>query len=146
MKNSTIFMGLIAVPVLALFLGVGVLAMQIGEHWTDATTASLVTGLTTVCGGGFVVLSLIVAIVVGIPFAIRMFGESGRANSTWATMPPPPPRYASGLPNWQEPRPPLLEAKPEGGQWLTQGPGAYDLWEQDQDPAAQGDPYGSPLQ
>lgn len=146
MKSSTIVVGLVAVPVLALFLGVGVLAMQIGEHWTDATTASLVTGLTTVCGGGFVVLSLIVAIVVGIPFAIRMFGESGRANSTWATLPPPPPRYASGLPTWQEARPPMLEAKPDGGQWLTQGPGSYDLWE-DQAPAAgQVDPYGNPLQ
>jgi len=138
MKSSTIIVGLVAVPVLALFLGVGVLAMQIGNHWTDATTASLVTGLTTVCGGGFVVIALIVAIVVGIPFAIRMFGESGRANSTWGSLPPIPPRYASGLPSWRESGPPLLEAKPEGGQWLTQGPQVYDLW--DQDP----DPYGSP--
>lgn len=146
MKPSTVITALIAVPVLALFVGVGVLAMRIGDHWTEATTASLVTGLTTVCGGGFVVISLIVAIVVGIPFAIRMFGESGRANSTWATLPPPP-RYASGLPAWQEARPPMLEAKPDGGQWLTQGPGSYDLWKQDQDPAAgQVDPYGNPLQ
>ena len=139
MKSSTILIGLVAVPVLALFLGVGVLAMRIGDHWTEATTASLVTGLTTVCGGGFVVISLIVAIVVGIPFAIRMFGESGRANSTWAALPPTMPRYASGLPTWREAGPPMLEAKPDGGQWLTQGPGAYDLWE-DQE-TAQGDPY-----
>lgn len=137
MELKKLFAVVAVVPIFALFLGVGILATSVGETWTEATTAALVTGLTTVCGGGAVVIGLILAIVVGFPFAIRLMGDAGVARRTWVDAPPPPPSYYLGdgrrpglPPAWREDRPPLLEAKPDGGQWISQGPQKYDLWEE----------------
>ena len=124
---------IVAGPILALFVAAAFVGVAIGENWTEATTAALVTGLVTVCGGGAVVVGLILSIVVGFPFAIRLMGDAGAARRTWVEAPPPSyhmegPRRPA-LP-WREERPPLPDARGDGGQWLSPGPGAYDLWEE----------------
>jgi hypothetical protein len=72
-----------AVPVLALFGGIGVLAWRIAETWNAATTQGLVTGLTVVCGGGALVVGILLALIVGVPLAIRAYGEGGASRRAW---------------------------------------------------------------
>lgn len=75
------------VPVLALFGGVGILTMRISDTWSEATTQSLVTGLTVVCGGGALVFAILLACIVGIPLAIRAYGEAGTQQRAWRDLP-----------------------------------------------------------
>ncbi len=72
-----------AVPVLALFGGIGILAYRMGETWDAATTQSLVTGLTVVCGGGALLFAMLLACLIGIPLAIRAYGEGGDRRRMW---------------------------------------------------------------
>jgi len=72
-----------AAPVLAMFGGIGVLAWKIGDTWNEATTQSLVTGVTVICGGGALVVCVLLALIVGVPFAIRIFGEAGTSQRAW---------------------------------------------------------------
>ena len=122
-----ILAAIMAVPVLALFLGVGLLAWRIGDTWSEAMTASLVMGLVTVCGGGLVVVALLVSLIVGVPMATRFFFEAGVARRAFDAAPPP--RYLDVKP-WQEPRPPQLTDR-QSGDWQSSGPAAYHLWEED---------------
>lgn len=106
------------VPILALFGGLGVLSWRISETWTDATTQGLVTGLTVVCSGGALVVCVLLALIVGVPLAVRIFGETGishrawgagRSLPSWDDVPLPPRRLPSALDGqWRElPQPPL---------------------------------------
>ena len=72
-----------AIPALALVGGFGILAYRIGETWNSATTQSLVTGLTVVCGGGALLFAILLACIVGIPLAIRAYGEGGASRRAW---------------------------------------------------------------
>ena len=107
----------------ALLGGFGFLAYMVGKTWTEATTQSLVTGLVAVCGGGAVVLVLLVSLIVGIPMATRYFAEMGRAQRSWDYAPP---RVVQG----RAAQPPLLDARPDEGGWESPGMAAYDLWEE----------------
>jgi hypothetical protein len=132
---------LVAMAGLAVLLGAGVLAVRIGETWTEATTQSMVTAFATVCGGGAVVFALIVALIVGVPMATRYFAESGRARREWVDSPhyPPQPtnRQLSGY------NAPMLTAKPDQvGTWQSDGPRNYDLWEDE--PGVEGEPGSNP--
>lgn len=125
--------GLASIAVLALFGGVGVLAYKIGETWTEANTQSLITSVAMVCGGGAVLVAVLVAMVLGVPMAIRYFGEAGRARQTWDPMPPPMPRRVPQLDGYTS-GPPLLTAqRGEGGTWQSMGPGQYDTWDDEED-------------
>ena len=81
---------IVAVPLLALFLGVGFLAYSVGSTWTPADTQALITAVATICAGGMVIIGMLLAIIIGIPFAIRTYGESGRAHREWKPMMEPP--------------------------------------------------------
>jgi hypothetical protein len=96
MKWQTIVAGLVALPVLALFGGMGFLAYQVGQTWDARSTDSLIAGLVATCGGGVVVIGLLLALIIGIPFAIRMFGEAGYSQRAWRE--PPPPAYLPRVP------------------------------------------------
>lgn len=146
MEWKSLVVLMIAAPILALFGGVGLLAWQIGDTWTEATTASLITGLVTVCGGGAVVMALILSLVVGIPMATRYFAEQGIARKAWGDSHPPqvPPQYYAYPPvqyalpapqsqrphqsGWREPRPPAVDID-AGGSWAVADGAAYDLWD-----------------
>ena len=111
------------VPVLALFGGIGVLSWRISETWTDATTQGLVTGLTVVCGGAALVVAILLALIVGVPLAVRIFGETGishrawgagRSLPSWDDVPPPPHRLPSAIDGqWRE-LPPSSPTPPWG--------------------------------
>jgi len=74
---------IVAIPALALVGGIGVLAWRIGETWDRATTQSLVTALTVICGGGALLFAILLALIVGIPLAIRAYGEGGASRRQW---------------------------------------------------------------
>lgn len=91
MKWQIIVVGLIALPVLALFGGVGFLAYQIGQTWDARSTDALIVGLVATCGGGVVVIGILLALIVGIPLALRLFSEAGYSQRAWRDLPPPAP-------------------------------------------------------
>lgn len=108
---------IVAIPALALFGGIGVLSYRIAGTWSDATTQGLVTGLTVVCGGGALVVAVLLSLIVGVPLAIRAYGESGDRRRLWDdgwrnyTRPPLP--RVDDWPSLPAKRlPPLIE-----GQW-----------------------------
>jgi hypothetical protein len=88
MKINEALGALMAIAGCALLAGAGFLAYQIGATWTETTTQSLVTGLVAVCGGGAVVIALILSLIVGVPMATRFFAEGGRARREWRDTPP----------------------------------------------------------
>jgi hypothetical protein len=79
MRAKDIIAVLVAIPTLALFGGVGAIAWQVGQTWTSADTQSLISATAAVCGGGAVVVGVMLALVVGVPLALRAYGEAGRA-------------------------------------------------------------------
>jgi len=89
-----------AIPALALLGGIGVLAWRIGETWNSATTQSMVTALTVICGGGALLFAILLALIVGIPLAIRAYGESGMSRRKW--------RYDDMGDSWGKPKPSAL--------------------------------------
>lgn len=126
----------IAVPVAAVMIASAFIGQAIAENWDKATTASLVAGLVATCGGGFVVIALLVSLIVGVPLATRFFFEAGVARRAFdssgpvVTYPPgrqlPPPAGA----RWQEETPPQLPDR-QSGSWQSSGPGSYRLWEEE---------------
>ena len=92
-----------AIPALALIGGVGILAWRIGATWTSATTQSLVTALTVICGGGALLFAILLALIVGIPLAIRAYGEGGASRRQWGELAPSRRRLRSA-PRWQDAR------------------------------------------
>lgn len=129
---KTILVGVAVAPIAALFVAAAFIGTAIADNWDKATTASLVTGLVAVCGGGFVVISLILALIVGIPMATRFFFEAGVARRAFDA--PSPYVDSRALPAgrrpWQEETPPLLTDR-QSGSWQSSGPGSYRLWEDD---------------
>ena len=128
MNWKTILVGLIAIPVLALFGGIGFLAYTIGQHWDARSTDSLITGLVATCGGGAVVIGVLLALIVGVPLALRSYGEAGRARREWQEAPPyldrsPYGRNAIDI-EWQR-LPPALP--PQAPPWGATGGGQYNL-------------------
>ena len=124
----------VAVPVAAVMIASAFVGQAIAENWDKATTASLVAGLVATCGGGFVVIALLVSLIVGVPLATRFFFEAGVARRAFDTSGPvvtyprqlPPPAGA----RWQEETPPQLPDR-QSGSWQSSGPGSYRLWEEE---------------
>ena len=120
------------VPIAAFLVASAFVGMAIADNWDKATTASLVAGLVATCGGGFVVIALLVSLIVGVPLATRFFFEAGVARRAFDAPSP----YVDGraLPAgrrpWQEEPPPLLTDR-QSGSWQSSGPGSYRLWEDD---------------
>ena len=134
MKWQTIVALLVAVPVLALFGGIGFLAYEIGQSWDQRSTDSLIAGLVATCGGGAVVIGVLLSLIVGIPFAVRLYERTGQARREWDAPAPRvlPSRPALPPPAWDA-APPLIEEKAHGA-WESRGAAGYDLW--DDGPAA----------
>lgn len=130
---KTIVAIVVLAPFVALLGGVGILFYQIGQHWDARSTDSLIAGLVATCGGGTVVIGVLLAIIIGIPFAIRMLREASHAAHLWHSRAPYPPLPSSFKqnPRWME-QPPLLVDKQKGS-WRTLGQN-YDVWD-DERPA-----------
>lgn len=71
---------ILAIPValvgLAFLLGVGALAWNIGGTWEARNTDILITGIVTACAGGMVIMGVMLGVVIGVPFMVRMMRES----------------------------------------------------------------------
>jgi MFS superfamily sulfate permease-like transporter len=113
---------ILAIPValvgLAFLLGVGALAWNIGDTWQARNTDILITGLVTACGGGMVIMGVLLGVVIGVPFMLRMMRES-------ATMRPdywPPAQTIDG--QWRQlpgDAQPLLTMQQQPQQFPVQG-------------------------
>ena len=110
-----------AAPVLALFGGIGLLAWNIGQTWTQSDTQAVITATATICAGGMVVFALLAALIVGVPLAIRAYGEGGQARRTWVDMPDR--GRVIDAPQWRE-LPPAADPVPP---WQVTGGGNVDL-------------------
>jgi hypothetical protein len=135
MRLERFLMLVLAIPILAVFGGIGVLAFQIGETWQSGDTRALISGATAACSGGFVVVALVLGLVVGVPLALRAYSAGAWSHRRWddwqGMQQPsypramPAPRHA--LP-WLQ-APPQVETKGQAGEWLSQGPQTYDLFD-----------------
>lgn len=125
-------------PFLALFIGMGFLFYHIGATWDARSTDSLIAGLVATCGGGTVVIGVLLAIIIGVPFAIRILREAGHSDRAWHQLPPyppsplPPSSSHGRQPTWVQ-EPPRIEIKQGSWQKLDN---AYDTWDDDAQPIA----------
>lgn len=121
----------VAAPVLALFGGAGVLAWRIGQTWDQRNTDALVAAAASICAGGAIVVGLLLALIVGVPLALRAYESGGYARRAWPAETPAQWRQVSARPPaWAE-QPPMLTDNRQGA-WQSGGAAAYDLWDDDQ--------------
>lgn len=118
-------------PILALFGGIGALAWNISQSWDARNTDTLISGLVASCGMGGIVMAGLLAAIIGIPFAMRLMdrwreSEGYVQGPAWRQLP----HQQNRLPDWME-QPPMIEAKRQGA-WQSQGPGQYDLWDDEE--------------
>lgn len=123
-----IFSLVVAAPILALFVGIGLLAIRIGDHWDERNTDVLISNVTMICGMGGLAISLALAAFVGLVFYARWQRDKhwdeppgwrqspsrrlpslGAQQQPWMDIPPQ-------LPDMQEPK----------GRLYTNGPSAYE--------------------
>ncbi len=117
---------IIGAPILAMFVGVGVFFYNASATWTSSDNQAVITAMAAVCGSGLVVVGLLVAFIVGIPLAIRAYGESGRAARQWEGPPVDVPYRA--LPPMQQEYPALSgPVQPTtANPWTVTGGGHFD--------------------
>lgn len=111
-------------PFLIVFIGVGVLAMNISSTWDSRNTDALISGLVASCSMGGVIVGGLLALLIGIPMAIRIMREAN---------PPYGPPYVQARPTrslppvWMQ-EPPQIEIKAnDQGTWESPGVHVYDL-------------------
>jgi hypothetical protein len=125
MDNKGIFAQLAAIPILAIFLGVGVLAIRIALDWTQQTTQTLIGGLLVLCGAAIMPVSILLGLAI--------FKRLNRDRE----QPAPPPqaiRMLGGYPvsPYSEPGSPMLtDGSEKLGSWSSNGPASYDVWEEE---------------
>ena len=123
---KTIVTLVVIMPFVALLGGVGILCYQIGQQWDTRSTDSLIAGLVATCGGGAVIIGVLLAIIIGVPFAIRMFREAGHSSESWSPPHYPPSLPSPTRPSWMQ-QPPMIEDKSQGS-WNTMS-NSYDTWD-----------------
>lgn len=133
-RGSSLWARIMAIPMLALFLGAAILAGKIGLDWEPRQTDSLIGGGLAICGGGLAIFAVITGLIVGMALYRRILLDREQSRSA------PPPGYYSqpGYPSlpYREPAPPMIEASKEGS-WASNGLASYDIW-QEQQPQEQG--------
>jgi hypothetical protein len=123
-----IFSLVIAAPILALFVGIGVLAFRIGDHWDERNTDVLISNVTMICGIGGLAISLALAAFVGLVFYARWQRDKswdeppGWRHGPSRRLPSPGPHQ----PPWMDMPPQLPDMQEPKGRLYTSGPGAYE--------------------
>lgn len=114
-------------PFLIVFVGIGVLALNISATWDARNTDALISGLVASCGMGGVIMGGLLALLIGVPLAIRILRETHLPILRLRGATPPRGRP----PVWLQ-EPPQVEMRGnEVGVWESAGPHAYDLAEDD---------------
>lgn len=123
-----IFSLVIAAPILALFVGIGVLAFRIGDHWDERNTDVLISNVTMICGIGGLAISLALAAFVGLVFYARwQRDKSWDEPSGWRGSSPKRLPHPSTLqPPWMDVPPQLPDMQEPKGRLYTSGPGTYE--------------------
>jgi len=123
-----IFSLVVATPILALFVGIGVLAFRIGDSWDERNTDVFISNMTMICGIGGLALALALAAFVGLVFYARW-----QRDKHWDEPPmwrPSPSRRlsASGPQQapWLDMPPALSDTQAPKGRLYTSGPGMYE--------------------
>lgn len=122
---------------LALFVGVGVLAFGISATWDSRNTDVLVSSLSMSCAVGAVAVAVLLAVILGIPLGIKMMDArrpGPEMGGQWRELPPMPMQPMLPRPGqvpWAD-APPML-SNGQGGEWHSQGPAQYDLWDEVED-------------
>lgn len=110
---------IVATPILALFLGIGVMALSIADTWDERNTDVMISNISVICGIGGLAFALVLASIVGIVLITRLssrdraptWRESGR------TLKPPV---------WLESPPLLPDSTQSRGRLYSNGPSAYE--------------------
>lgn len=114
---------LVGVPCMALFVGAGALAWRIGDTWDQRNTDSMVTAMASICAGGAIVIGVMLALIVGVPLALRTYSQGGQAQRSWQQYD----RYPQYLP----PQPPqhlqLVDSQHDDGEFDV-SERRYDFW------------------
>lgn len=123
---------ILAVPVLALFLGVAILAGRMAYDWSPTLSEQVVGGVLTACGGGIALFGVAAGAIVGLAFYRRYTHSPGREDDFYYRGRPRqiPGAWPSGagngsyyLPPPRMEEPPVVEA-PQGS-WSSPGPAVY---------------------
>jgi hypothetical protein len=124
-----IFSRLAAIPILALFIGVAILAAQVGMDWSPQNTDTLLGGLIAVCGAGLGLFGLVFGTFLGLAFYKRLErpSEPSRLGGRAPRVIDSP--YYAPLPPYQAGR--QLEDK--SGSWSSKGPDSYDIYFPDEE-------------
>ena len=119
---------ILAVPILALFLGVAIFAVRVAMDWTPTLSEQLVGGVLTACGGGIALFGVAAGAIVGLAFYRRYVSSHEQEQG-------PGSYYAPGarqLPRAGSPYylpPPRMEGPPTvdapQGSWSSPGPAVY---------------------
>lgn len=123
-ERSPLLNMLIAVPVLILFLGAGVLLARVAWDWTPETTEYVLGGLLTICGASLGIFALVFGLLAGVAIYRRLQRDAteSQRETEWRQAQ----RWPGQLP---AAAPPQLEDGSRGS-WYTQGPASYDVWEE----------------
>lgn len=123
MDRDGLWARILAVPVLALFLGAGLLFGRIAWDWTAENTQTVIGGGLAICGSSLAVFALIAGLLTGIGLYRKLLDREQRAGAA----PPAYPRRP-WIEDYREPGPPLLTAPDKMGSWASSGPNSYDIW------------------
>lgn len=127
-EGSNLWAKIMAIPILAVFLGAAILMGRIALDWSPRQTDSLIGGGLAICGASLAIFALVTGLIVGIAFYRRLLLDREHHG---------PPGYSSqpgtGSPflPYREPAPPMIEASKQGS-WASNGLASYDLWPEEQ--------------
>lgn len=128
--DEKLFTKLAAIPILAIFLGVAILAGRIAYDWTPQLSQTVVGGLLTICAGSLSLIAVIIGLLVGIGLYKRISRDRARE------MPEAPPAsrtiegYGYPVLPYREPyAPQLMDGRDKLGSWSSNGAASYDVWE-----------------
>ena len=114
---------LVGVPCMALFVGAGALAWRIGDTWDQRNTDSMVTAMASICAGGAIVIGVMLALIVGVPLALRTYSQGGHAQRSWQQYD----RYPQYLPPQQQ-HPQLVDSQHDADGAFDVSDRHYDFW------------------
>jgi hypothetical protein len=84
----------------------------------------MVTAMASICAGGAIVIGVMLALIVGVPLALRTYSQGGQAQRSWQQYDRYPPQY---LP----PQPPqhlqLVDSQHDDGEFDV-SERRFDFW------------------
>lgn len=119
-RGSSIWAKIMAIPIMALFLGVGILAWRIAEDWSPRQTDTLIGGGLAICGAGLAIFAIVMGSLAGMALYRKIRERPEQPPGDWR-------RPAIG---YREPAPPMIEASKQGS-WASNGLASYDVWEEE---------------